>query len=51
MKFRKSFIPIKNDPKFQEIIRQKNITLFNLWSGGNVENRKKNIESIVITKN
>jgi hypothetical protein len=44
MKFRKSFIPIKNDAKFQDIIKQKNITLHNLWSGGNIENRKVPID-------
>ncbi len=49
MKFRKSFIPIKNDAKFQDIIKQKNITLHNLWSGGNIENRKVPIDQIIFS--
>ena len=47
MKFRKSFIPISNDPNFDKIIKTKNITLHNLWNGGKTEKRSKPIESIV----
>ncbi|CDW87738.1 UNKNOWN [Stylonychia lemnae] len=40
----------KTQSKFQEIIRQKNQILNNLWCGGKVENRKIDLERIISPK-
>mmetsp|Transcript_2199 Transcript_2199/g.2143 ORF Transcript_2199/g.2143 Transcript_2199/m.2143 type:complete len:190 (+) Transcript_2199:1663-2232(+) len=49
MKFRKSFIPIKSDKTFQNIIKQKNITLNQLQgSVGPADKHKKNIEQLIL---